>query len=276
MTVRAGRIVIVTVGVLLAAFSRAAQPELGCPADSARQTGVRQLDECSVQISAAEGPCRATVMRAGAVVFDEAAASFVMEAASGKDIDSDEVDDVIFRTRGKERRFAYRIVGCEPGKPVVSFENEYPARFEPTSRGRRIVVLPDDGFRGLPDIPASDLLGESVPEVWLMLEDGKLVNESRQFRAHFDRTIRETFAKLPGPTLRKFRAGTMENEDDRKTVAARIIKIVGSYLESGREEDGFKQLRRMWPEADHDRVKQAIVAAIANGTGKRIAVPPAD
>jgi hypothetical protein len=262
--------------LLVPALALAAEPELGCPAEAGRQTGVRVLDECSVQISADGGVCRATVMKGSGQVFDETGPSFVLEAASGKDIDSDEVHDVIFRTKGKERRFAYRIVGCEPGKPVLSFENEYPARFEPTSRGRRVIVLPDDGFRGFPDLPARDVLGQYAPEVWLMLEEGKLVNESHAFRAHFDRTIREIYATLPGPTLRKFHSGTVENEDDREIVAARIVKIVGSYLESGREQDGFKQLHRMWPEADEERVKRAIVAAIANGTGKRIAVPPSD
>jgi len=261
--------------LLSLSLARAAELELGCPAERQRGLGTRQIDECAAQVTASEdGVCHATVSKAGAAFFDETGPSFVMEAVSGRDMDSDDVREVIFRTQGKERRFAYRIVGCEPGRPVLSFENWYPARFEPTSRGRRVVVLPDDGFRGMPDLP-SDVLGESAPEVWLMLEEGKLVDESHQFRAHFDLTIRELHDSLSGPMLRKFQSGKIENEDDRKTVAGRIVKLVASYLESGREEDGFKELKRMWPKADYERMKQAIVAAIQNGTAKRIAVPAA-
>jgi hypothetical protein len=260
--------------LLSLSLARAAEYELGCPGDAKQQPGRWQIDECTVQVAATgDGACRATVSKAGAAIFDETGPSFVMEAVSGKDMDSDEVREVIFRTQGKERRFAYRIVGCEPGRPVLSFENWYAARFEPTSRGRRVVVFRDDGFRGMPDLQSSDLAGESAPEVWLMLEKGKLVDESHQFRAHFDLTIRELHASLSPPTLRKFHAGKMENEDDRKTVAARIVRLVASYLESGREENGLKELKRMWPPADYERVKQAILAAIQNGTAKRIAVP---
>lgn len=266
-------------GFLLAPalLSHAAAPELGCPAEATRQPGGKKVGECHVEIAASpDGACRVAVTKGGAAVFDETGPSFVLEAVSGKDVDSDDSRDVVLRARGKERRFAYRVVACDAGKTPLSFENDYPAKFEKTSRGRRVFLLPDDGFRGFPDLPESDLLGESAPETRLMIQEGKLVDVGHEYRAHYDQTIREIHDSLSGPTIRKFKAGKMENEDDRKTVAAKVVKIAGSYLESGREEDAFRELKRMWPEGDYERVKAAMLAAIAKGTAKRIAVPPSD
>jgi hypothetical protein len=249
-------------------LARAEDSELGCPADERRKPGTERVADCVVEVSAAGGACRATVTREGAGVFDETAPAFVLEPLSG--------NEVVLRTQGKERRFGYRIVGCEPGSATISFENEYPARLEPTSRGRRVLVIPDDGFLGFPDLPKGDILGEHAPEARVMVQEGKLVDVGREYRAHYDRTIRQLHGSLSGPTIRKFRAGKLENEDDRKSVAAKVVKIVGSYLESGRSEDAFRDLGRLWPESDVERVRQAILAAIEKGTAKRIAVPPAE
>jgi hypothetical protein len=208
-------------------------------------------------------------------IFEESGETYAVEEVSGKDLDGKGGREIVLRTRGKDRRFGYRVVTCGAAATApVAFEDDFPARFEPTSRGRIVVVFPDDGFRDFPDFPLRDLFGEYAPDTRLMLEEGALVDVGHEYRAHFDRTIKELHDLLDPPTLRKFRAGRIEDEAERRAVAARIIRIVGSYLNSGREQDAWRELKRDWPPRDYERIHQAIAAACTRGTLPRLATRP--
>jgi hypothetical protein len=275
------RIEISSTAMLLLAMAtvaaHGANPTPGCPPSETLRPGVERIGRCSVEIGEVDGEtCKVKVEhKDGKIVYEEKGPAFALDRSSGDDFDSDGTRNIAIRALGKERAFAYRIVSCAPEPtPVVAFENDFPARFERTSRGRIVIVVPDDGFRSMPDLPRTDATGAFAPDVRLMLEEGKLVDVGPEFEAHYDRTILELHDLSP-PTLRKFRDGRIEDDFERRAIGVRIIKIVGSYLNSGREKAAWKELERDWPPGDVERVKREITAARKRGT-LRVAQRPAD
>jgi len=127
-----------------------------------------------------------------------------------------------------------------------------------------------DGFDGLSPSELS-----SPPPVVLRFEQGKLLDVGAEFQPHFDQLITKVKGEIDPRDLKNFR-----NSDGKLTpgialppelgyrlrkVKIGIVEIVWAYLNSGREHEAWAALADMWPGADLERVRAAIVKAHERG-----------
>ena len=138
------------------------------------------------------------------------------------------------------------------------------------------------GFEGL---PWDDF--DFVPTLVLRFEGGRLLDVSSEFLSYFDRQIAQEEAALNPRQLSDFKKSDgklldltpLQMGQLHLLLAAKmkILDIVWAYLYSGREEDAWHALRSMWPSADFDRVKAAILDAKAHGVSSQVdgVAPPA-
>jgi hypothetical protein len=114
-----------------------------------------------------------------------------------------------------------------------------------------------------------------APPVVLRFERGRLLNASAEFQSYFDQKIADERAKLNPQDLAEFK-----NSDGRLAAVAalpigslprlrsakvKVLEIVWSYLYSGREQEAWRSLNEMWPAADADRIRAALLNARARG-----------
>jgi hypothetical protein len=127
-----------------------------------------------------------------------------------------------------------------------------------------------DGFDGL---SPSELT--SPPPVVLRFEQGKLLDVGAEFQPHFDQLITEVKGDIDPHDLKNFK-----NSDGKPTpgtalppelgyrlrkVKIGVVEIVWAYLNSGREHEAWAVLADMWPGADLERARAAIVKARERG-----------
>jgi hypothetical protein len=127
-----------------------------------------------------------------------------------------------------------------------------------------------DGFESL---PLADL--DFAPTVVLRFEKQRLIDVSSEFQPSFDRQIAEVRGRLDAQELSDFR-----NSDGKLSTIPqlpaeqlhrllrtkiKVLEIVWSYLYSGREHNAWNALAEMWPPADIDRIRAAILGARARG-----------
>jgi hypothetical protein len=127
-----------------------------------------------------------------------------------------------------------------------------------------------DGFERIP-------LGsyDFAPPVVLRFEEQKLLDVSSQFASYYDGKIAELRSQLAAPDLREFMESdglpTADNRipDDRlhrlQRTKIKVLEIVWCYLYSGREREARQALVQMWPAADVERIRAAIVNARQHG-----------
>jgi hypothetical protein len=116
---------------------------------------------------------------------------------------------------------------------------------------------------------------EFAPTVVMRFEDKKLMDVSSEFRPYFDRQIALLRSQLDAQKLSDFKAsdGKLRNDDPlakalpRGLLATKIkvLEIVWCYLYSDRERDAWGALAEIWPPADLDRIRTAMVNAHARG-----------
>jgi hypothetical protein len=114
-----------------------------------------------------------------------------------------------------------------------------------------------------------------APPVVLRFVRGRLLDVGSEFRPYFDQKIADERAKLNPQDL-----GDFKNSDGMLASAAglpagwlsrlrgvkvRVLEIVWAYLYSGREQEAWRSLAEMWPAADLDRIRAAILKARAQG-----------
>jgi hypothetical protein len=132
-----------------------------------------------------------------------------------------------------------------------------------------------NGFEKLP-LRAFDF----APTVVLRFEDKKLIDVSSEFRPHFDRQIELLRSQLDTQQLSDFKKsdGKLSNDlppaKDRPhgqlatqilATKIKVLEIVWCYLYSGREQEAWNALAEMWPPADLDRIRTAILNAQSHG-----------
>jgi hypothetical protein len=64
--------------------------------------------------------------------------------------------------------------------------------------------------------------------------------------------------------------GNPPTNDRLQATKIKVLEIVWAYLYSGREQDAWKALAAMWPPADVDRIRQAILNAQARGLRSQV------
>ena len=115
---------------------------------------------------------------------------------------------------------------------------------------------------------------DSAPTIILRFEHGQLLEVSSEFRDYFDREISAIRKELDPDDLRDFRTSDGSLSDPRlslehlhrlRNVKAKILEMVWNYLYSGREEEAWGALSRMWPSSDISRIQTSITSARARG-----------
>jgi hypothetical protein len=129
---------------------------------------------------------------------------------------------------------------------------------------------------------------EFAPPVILRFTRGKLLDASAEFRAYFDQKIANQRAKLTAQDLADFKSSDGKLAPETTTPADRLIRLLGvkvrvleivwCYLYSGREQEAWRALGEMWPPADVERIRAALLNARSLGilsqtSGKSTAVP---
>ena len=132
-----------------------------------------------------------------------------------------------------------------------------------------------NGFEGLPR-SAFDL----VPTVVLRFENKKLMDVSSEFRPHFDAQIKLLRSQLDAQQLSDFKQSDGKLANDTPSAKAppagllatkiKVLEIVWCYLYSGREPQAWDALAAMWPSADLERIRAAMVVAQAHGLRSQV------
>jgi hypothetical protein len=124
----------------------------------------------------------------------------------------------------------------------------------------------------------SDL--DFAPPIVLRFERGRLMDVSSEFRPYFDQKIAEERAKLNPQDLGDFKtsdgklasAANLQagGQGPLRNVKVKVLEIVWSYLYSGREQEAWRSLAEMWPAADIERIRSAILTARARGIRSQV------
>ena len=127
-----------------------------------------------------------------------------------------------------------------------------------------------DGFETL-------VLGEldAPPTIVLRFEQSRLIDVSSEFQTYFDSEIAKIREKIGQLDLLDFKSSngaltpptafSAEQLHRLRRVKARVLEIVWSYLYSGREQEAWRSLAEMWPAADVERVRVAILDGRTHG-----------
>jgi len=139
----------------------------------------------------------------------------------------------------------------------------------------RVEIWTDDAasLEGFDSLLLSDL--DFTPPIVLRFERGRLLDASSEFQPYFDQKIAEQRARVNPQDLRDFKssdgklAPSSAFPADRlfhlRSVKVKVLEIVWSYLYSGREPEAWRSLGDMWPAADVDRIRGALLGARARG-----------
>jgi hypothetical protein len=126
------------------------------------------------------------------------------------------------------------------------------------------------------------VLGEldAPPTIVLRFEGGRLLDVSSEFQSYFDSEIAKIREKIDQHDLLDFKSSngaltpptalSAEQLHRLRRVKARVLEIVWSYLYSGREQEAWRSLAEMWPAADVERIRTAILDARARGISAEV------
>jgi hypothetical protein len=132
-----------------------------------------------------------------------------------------------------------------------------------------------DGFE---DLALSAL--DFAPPVVLRFEHRRLIDVGSEFPVLFDRKINAVKAQLDSQQLSNFKNsdGKLSNTSavaidalhELRRTKIKVLEIVWCYVYSGREEDAWHALADMWPPADLDRIRTAILNARDRGIRSQV------
>ncbi len=120
-------------------------------------------------------------------------------------------------------------------------------------------------------------LGEldSAPSVVFRFAHGRLLDASAEFQPYFDGEIVAIRTGIRAQDLEDLKASdgkltatqsiSAERLHHLRIVKIKVLELVWAYLYSGREQDAWRSLGEMWPPADIDRIRAALVNARARG-----------
>jgi hypothetical protein len=126
---------------------------------------------------------------------------------------------------------------------------------------------------GFENLALSEL--DSAPTVVLRFAHGQLLDLSAEFQPYFDGEIARIRAGIHAQDLEDFKGSdgkleaipsiSAERWHHLRMVKIKVLEIVWAYLYSGRDEDAWRSLAEMWPAADIDRIRTALVNTRARG-----------
>jgi hypothetical protein len=131
------------------------------------------------------------------------------------------------------------------------------------------------GFEGL--IPGEF---DFAPTMVLRFEHNELMDVSAEFQSHFDEQVSKVRAELNAQDISDFRSSdgklaavsslTLDQLHRLRITKIKVLEIVWSYLYSGRDQEAWRALVNMWPPADFERIRTAILNARARGVRSQI------
>jgi hypothetical protein len=144
----------------------------------------------------------------------------------------------------------------------------------------RVEIWTDDAaaVEGFESLKLSDL--DFAPPMVLRFAHGRLLDASSEFRPNFDQKIADERAKLTPQDLGDFKMSDGKLAPTAALPAAwlarlratkiKVLEIVWSFLYSGREEEAWRALAEMWPAADMDRIRAALLNARKHGIRSQV------
>ena len=143
-----------------------------------------------------------------------------------------------------------------------------------------VEIWTDDAasVEGFENLRLSDL--DFAPPIVLRFVRGRLLDVSSEFQPYFDQKIADERTKLNPQDLADFKSsdGKLASAGaipaDRlihlRSVKVKVLEIVWSYLYSGREQEAWRSLAEMWPAADSDRIRAALLNTRARGIRSQV------
>lgn len=122
---------------------------------------------------------------------------------------------------------------------------------------------------------------DTPPTIVFRLANTHLQDVSAEFQPYFDDQIRTIRAAIDPHYLADFRKSdgalaetssgpTTEKLHQLRVVKIKVLEIVWAYLYSGREQEAWRTLAAMWPSADVDRVRAALLQTRARGNHREV------
>src|SRR5260370_657337 len=191
---------------------------------------------------------------------------------SGTDINGDGKPELIVQgySGGAHCCYTYRIISLSSGLRLVrEIHDQVPVLFVRRDDGSTEIHAGDGVFDYFL-LPHSDSV---IPQIFLRLDGGKLVDVSREHVADYDKEIEKAHSEIGAADLDKLRKSTYNQNmliDQLPTVKKELM-IVLNYLYSGREEQAWQALGEMWPPADVERVKKLILERRSRGLLSQVA-----
>lgn len=118
------------------------------------------------------------------------------------------------------------------------------------------------------------------PTTVLRFEKHKLIDVSAEFQSYFDQQIARLNAELDSKKLGDFKNSDgnlsptpslpVEQMHQRRLTKIKILEIVWAYLYSGREQQAWEALAKMWPTSDLERIRSVIVNARTAGIRSQV------
>ncbi len=153
----------------------------------------------------------------------------------------------------------------------------------------RVEVWTDDAsaVEGFDNLSVAEL--DFAPPLVLRFVHNQLLDVGSEFQPYFDHLIAKVKAQLNPLDLHDFKNSdgklapaksiAAERMHGLRTVKIKALEVVWAYLYSGREQDAWNALAEMWPVADVQRVRVALLLARSRGIraqvdGTSSAVPP--
>jgi hypothetical protein len=244
------------------------------------------LTRVTVQVGAARRDGLATRVCEGTLLWDQKKLA-IAPAAAQVDVDALGIDlglgppVVTFQVKGTDSECCMRFEIYSLQKPPKLLRTITGGSFFSTADtdldGQIEIWTNDaaslDGFES-PNVRGPNL----APTVILRFVRGRLLDVGSEFQSYFDHDIARLRGELDPQDLRDFKNSNgrlpptayfspqdLHQSESLARTKARVLQIIWSYLYSGREQDAWNSLADMWPAADFDRIRAAILSARARG-----------
>ncbi|HEU5412820.1 MAG TPA: hypothetical protein VFW31_03645 [Candidatus Angelobacter sp.] len=220
-----------------------------------------------VQNSMTGDGCRAQLFNAQHERVFSVADFGISIVLTGQDVNGDGNPDLVLEaySGGAHCCWTYYIISLsrEPGL-LAKFENERGAGFVLNNRTGKMEIETLDGAFDYFDNFSHG--GTPFPDVYLRLDDRRLIDISREHKADYDRRISELKSAISVKELAIFiQAENTEEKIGWEQVSSKVVAIVQAYLYSGRPKQAHAALTQMWPPFDQDHMWKLILETRRKG-----------
>lgn len=227
-------------------------------------TQTRRANGFTVILTPSNGMCRVSVLDAHKKsVFQYASTG--MQVFVGVGVTADGSPNAIIQADDFNPYKLFVVSLGEHPRLVRTIENQYGFWLQDDCGGRVRIWTSDGAFAmdpDLADVYHRDLL---TPDVVLELQGESLVDATPICRAYFDQEIESLRSKLRERDIQRFRGHQIKDDFYRGQVKGKILKIIFSYLYTGRETEAKRFLQQMWPSNDSERLWRSILELRSEG-----------